>query len=654
MAAMGLLKCLARPRHYACSHCIRTQHNVSQVPRRSSNWASANPDQAEYWKERARRIRSGNQKSMMTILEERGLVKDIAGGREALDWLLIEQPVGVYVGVDPTAPSLHVGHLLPLMALFWMYMHGYTAVTLIGNGTVQIGDPSGRMTARARQDGNAQPLNERGMSEQMKKLWANVKALGIKHRFDRDIPRHRYLLRNNDWLKDLGAIELMKTLGFQMRLTEMLNRDSVRARLESGNGMSLAEFSYPLFQGYDWWHMYKTLGVQLQLGGSDQYGNICAGMEAVEIMRKRKTENSPDQLDNPRKATYGITTPLLTTASGEKFGKSAGNAVWLDQDMLSSFDLYQYFLGTADDDVERYLKIFTFLPLEEIDLVMNAQLQDPSKRVAQHLLAKEVVELAHGAFAAKVAEQAHRDAYSAGASVYNSRVLESALGLAAERDKAKPPSHNDGTWVRDKNGNLVGQKMMEYKKQFAAGSSKAGMENVSADRDPSNVVTLPKELFAVNSFPRLMYAAGLTSSRSEAHRLIASGGAYVVDPSTGSPADPSVLKWHAINKADKPSNYIINAQAIVLRSGKSKIRICRMMDTEEFRARQLTCPSWGAGRKQKQGGVADGETSLGKVAKGERLQENAAEEKTSQTNVVSEQASKEFSIKEGAPEEAKS
>ncbi|KAF2786970.1 hypothetical protein K505DRAFT_288761 [Melanomma pulvis-pyrius CBS 109.77] len=498
---------------------------------------------------------------MLAVLEERGFVKDIAGGHKALDWVLTRKRIGAYVGVDPTAPSLHVGHLVPLMALYWMHLHGFNTVTLFGGGTVQIGDPSGRTSARTRQGADTQATNIESIQAQLQKLWVHVKCLGIKHNFTLQTSGGQKVLDNRSWLRNLNAVDLMRDLGSGMRLGTMLSRDSVKTRQESGDGMAISEFCYPLFQAYDWWHMYSEKGIQLQLGGSDQYGNICAGMDAVSHMRKIHRGESDKQVDDDLlTATYGLTTPLLTTASGEKFGKSAGNAVWLDQNMMSSFDLYQYFLRTSDDDVERYLKLFTFIPLNYIYLVMEQQRKDASKRVAQHLLAKEVVELAHGAAEAKKAEIAHKEAFSDGTHTFSHRALRKAL--------ADTPSE---------------------------GASTGGPSDNSKSDHTNNVVTLPDTLLHMGSFPRILHAAGLAASKSEGHRLISSKGAYIVLPNSGSLENPHGLKWEPIPatvSTTDPNHYLIDWEALVIRSGKSKIQICRIVDEQLFEAENMTCPGW--------------------------------------------------------------
>ncbi|PSN70161.1 tyrosyl-tRNA synthetase-like protein [Corynespora cassiicola Philippines] len=588
---MPLLRHLPRPRPYVCRQCIWNQRSVPSGQRSKWSGRDANPQSREAeWAEQAHEVKTGAQKSLLTTLEERGLVKDVAGGRNALDWLLTEKRIGAYVGVDPTAPSMHVGHLLPLMTLYWMYLHGYCAVTLLGGGTVQIGDPSGRTSARSRQGADTQSMNIQSIHNQLEKLWIHVRALGVKHNHPEHISRKNLLLNNRNWLAKLNAVELMRDLGSGMRLGTMLSRDSVKVRMENGTGMAISEFCYPLFQAYDWWNMYSNHGVQMQIGGSDQYGNICAGMDAVRHMRQIRQMDAGQEVseDNPLIETFGLTTPLLTTASGEKFGKSAGNAVWLDKEMMNSFDLYQYFLRTADDDVERYLKLFTFIPVEHIRLVMDQQRKDASKRIAQHLLAKELVELAHGAEDAKKAEKAHKDAFSHGTNTFHLGALRQSLSEFSKKDQV-------AVGKQDKDA----EKLSAYKKAFATssapqttpGNPNEAPKNEAAD----NIITLPLSLLREGSFPQVLHAAGLVSSKSEGHRLITKRGAYVVVPNSG-PADaPNELKWQQIPESIKttdPNHYLVDWEVLVLRSGKSKIQVCRIVEEEHFEAEGLSCPGW--------------------------------------------------------------
>ncbi|OCK85189.1 tyrosyl-tRNA synthetase mitochondrial precursor [Lepidopterella palustris CBS 459.81] len=578
MAATSFFTRLARPSPYVCKQCLRNRSIARETRRAISNgWLQKTYEAELAWKDQALKIKAGEKQSMMTILEERGYIKDIAGGRDALDSLMIEKRIGAYVGIDPTAPSLHVGHLLPLMALYWMYVSGFHAVTLLGGATAKVGDPTGRTTSRDSVHSAAQKANMVSMHMQIKKLWVNVEALALKHGYKKEWAWKRALLNNNAWLNTLTLPELMRDLGSGVRLGAMLSRDTVKTRLQSGDGMSFAEFCYPLLQAWDWWMMYHRNGIQLQIGGSDQYGNICAGIDAVNHIRK--THHDPavrQEKDEPLMQPYGITTPLLTTPSGEKFGKSAGNAVWLDPEMLSSFKLYQFFLRTSDEIVERYLKLFTFVPLHHIDLVMNKHALDPSKRIAQHLLAKELVELAHGAAAAGRAESENKELFSKGTTQIERSAIRQEIAKSMSEVKNSPRSD-------------------------ISPSLNPKAPAVTAQNAPSKNVILPRSLINEGAFPRILYAAGLVSSRSEGHRLVSNQGAYVAAEPAQSREMGDQLSWTPIKNfhAQSPPTFVIDGSLLVLRVGKWNIRMCQIVDDEEFEAQGLSCPGWDEFKAQK-------------------------------------------------------
>ncbi|OCL11771.1 hypothetical protein AOQ84DRAFT_286537 [Glonium stellatum] len=516
---------------------------------------------------------------MMSILKERGFIKDVAGDKDALSSLMTEKRIGAYVGIDPTAPSLHVGHLLPLMTLFWMYLNGFHAVTLLGGATAKIGDPTGRTTAREQKHSDIHKTNMISMHLQLKKLWVNVESLGIKYGYKRDWAWKRALLNNNAWINKLTVMDWVKVLGSGTRVGTMLNRDSVKTRLESGDGMSFSELCYPLLQAWDWWHMYNTIGVQVQIGGSDQFGNICAGMDAVNYIRKTYHDpNIRQEKEEPLMAPYGFTTPLLTTSSGAKFGKSAGNAIWLDPEMLSSFDLYQFFMRSSDSDVERYLKLFTFLPLEHIELVMQSHIQDPSKRVAQHLLAYEFVELAHGASAAKNAEIQHKQMFSQGTGTIHL----SALKEGVSQEQEGEPAAKDG--INSKNP----------QESYMSPSLNPKAPAVSSQNAPSKHTVLPRSLVFGQAFPKILHAAGLASSKGEGHRLVMNQGAYVASDPSQAGRMGDALTWLPIKNFDPElaKHFILEGNLLVLRVGKWNIRMCRIIDDEEFEAQGLSCPGW--------------------------------------------------------------
>lgn len=248
--------------------------------------------------------------------------------------------------------------------------------------------------------------------------------------------------------------------------------------------------------------------------------------------------------------------------------------------------LSQYFLRTADDDVERYLKLFTFLPLDEIELLMAEQRQNESQRRAQHVLAKEIVELAHGASEAMKAEAAHREAFSHGTNTFPLGALRNTLANIKGTDASASEALNK----KD-------QDLYAYKQAYAASSTAQAISSTTYEQpknENDDVITLPITLLQPGSFPRVLHAAGLASSKSEAHRLIAKKGAYVVVPNSGSPGNPTALRWATIEAgaAADPNHFLVDWEALVLRSGKSKIQICRIVTEEQFDVEGLTCPGW--------------------------------------------------------------
>ncbi|KAL8690983.1 MAG: hypothetical protein Q9224_004278, partial [Gallowayella concinna] len=397
---------------WICPTCrIRQQRSIrfpiltNQKRHITRNYEAKTRDAERQWQERYAEIQAGERQSMLSILVERGYVNAVAGGSEEnLKSLMDQKRIGAYVGIDPTAPSLHVGHLVPLMALFWMYVHGYQAVTLVR--LLANPPPFAKLTTI-----DWRKANIVTMHYQLKALWVNVESYAKKYGYHWEWSWRRALANNNMWWNKLPLLEVLRLLGPGLRVGTMLGRDTARNKMESGDGLSFGEFTYPVLQAYDWWNMYSTFqlnGVQLQIGGSDQYGNILAGVEAVNYIRKNHyAPEIRQEKDRFLEKPMGFTVPLLTTSSGEKFGKSAGNAIWLDKDMTSPFDLYQFFLRSADEDVRRYLMLFSFIPSQDIDALMVEHDKDPSKRVAQRRLARDALEIIHGEAELKTIEEQH-------------------------------------------------------------------------------------------------------------------------------------------------------------------------------------------------------------------------------------------------------
>lgn len=302
-------------------------------------------------------------KNILELLEERGFIDQMTS-EELIQ--LTARPIRLYLGFDPTADSLHLGNLVGIVALKWFQMYGHTCFALLGGATGRIGDPSGKSVER--------PLLDEAALEK------NVASL--KQFFDRTLPGIE-VINNQDWLGSFGLIEFLRDVGKYFRVGTMLSKESVRLRMESEEGLSFTEFSYQILQGYDFYHLGKNRSVSLQLGGSDQWGNIIAGIEF-----NRKMGGEP---------LYGLTFPLLTRSDGKKFGKSEGGAVWLSPERLSPYHFYQYLFRVPDADVIRLLKMLTFLDLSEIHSIEN-EMKGTSyiPNMAQKRLAEEVTRFIHG------------------------------------------------------------------------------------------------------------------------------------------------------------------------------------------------------------------------------------------------------------------
>jgi tyrosyl-tRNA synthetase len=314
--------------------------------------------------------------SLLTDLDKRGLIADITTPDE-LDEHLASGSRTAYVGFDPTADSLHVGSLLPLLVLRRLQQAGHRPIVLVGGGTGLIGDPSGKAGERS--------LNPKDqVAEWAERLKAQVRPFLD---FDRG-PHAALLVDNYSWLSQLDVVGFLRDVGKHFPVGAMLARESVKARM--GAGISYTEFSYQVLQAYDFMSLLLLHDCTLQLGGSDQWGNITAGIELI-----RRVHGRP---------AYGITVPLVTKADGTKFGKTETGTVWLDAGKTSAYEMYQFWLNTADADVVRFLRYFTFLPLERIDELEAASRTAPDKREAQRVLAREVTGLVHGAAARVQAE----------------------------------------------------------------------------------------------------------------------------------------------------------------------------------------------------------------------------------------------------------
>ncbi len=303
-------------------------------------------------------------------LSQRGFISQVTHPDE-LPKLLAQPPQVFYIGFDPTATSLHVGSMLPVMVMAHLQRFGHKPIVLVGGATGMIGDPSGKSEER-------QLLGVEKLKENLEGLKSQLSRF-----FSFEGSNAAIMVDNYDWTSKFSYIEWLREIGKHITVNYMLQKKSVQLRLEyREQGISYTEFSYMLLQANDFLHLFETYGCKIQCGGDDQWGNITAGMDLIH--KKIGGE------------AYCFTWPLMVTASGEKFGKSAGNAVWLDGNMTSPYHFYQYWIQTTDDDVEKYLKFFTFLPLEEIAQIMQEHVASPEKRYAQVRLATEVTRTVHG------------------------------------------------------------------------------------------------------------------------------------------------------------------------------------------------------------------------------------------------------------------
>ncbi|XP_057185266.1 tyrosine--tRNA ligase, mitochondrial [Triplophysa rosa] len=319
---------------------------------------------------------------LLSTLYNRGILKEAFPEKAAqveLPDLLRSGPQTVYCGFDPTADSLHAGNLLAIIGLLHFRDAGHDIIALLGGATARIGDPSGKTAERERLCPATVERNARGILEDLQRIFTNHELY-----FSSDPSRlgRVTVLNNSSWYKDRQVVEFLSEVGRYFRMGTMLSRHSVQTRLRSADGMSYAEFSYQLFQAFDFYHLHQLHGCRIQLGGTDQLGNVMSGHEFIH----KKTGED----------VYGLTIPLVTSSVGDKLGKTAGNAVWLSRDKTSPFEFYQYFLRLPDNSVEGYLKLFTFLPLAEVQKVMEQQRREPGKRTAHKRLAAEVTKLVHG------------------------------------------------------------------------------------------------------------------------------------------------------------------------------------------------------------------------------------------------------------------
>ena len=322
----------------------------------------------------------------LNVLAARGFIHQVSEP-DALDALAREKAITAYIGFDCTAPSLHIGSLLPIMLLHWLQQTGHRPIALMGGGTTRVGDPSGK-------DESRRLLTDKMINENLK----GIRAIFDKFLKFENTGGNAVMANNADWLNTLNYIDFLRDVGRHFSINRMLSFDSVKLRLDRQQELSFLEFNYMILQAYDFVELYRRYGCVLQMGGSDQWGNIVSGIDLG-----RRLENA--QL-------FALTAPLITTSSGAKMGKTAAGAVWLNADLVSPYEYWQYWRNTEDADVERFLKLFTVLPLDEIARLAALRGQDINE--AKKVLATEATALVHGRAAAREAATTARTTFEEG------------------------------------------------------------------------------------------------------------------------------------------------------------------------------------------------------------------------------------------------
>ena len=318
--------------------------------------------------------------AVLDDLADRGLIQDHTD-LDALRARLASGPITLYAGFDPTASSLHVGNMVPLLLLRRFQDHGHRSIVLAGGATGMIGDPGGRAEERSLLDADQVRANVEAVKGQLQQF------LDFDH-----VDPPAVLVDNRDWTDGVGVLDFLRDVGKHATVGRMIAKESIRSRLESEHGISYTEFSYMLLQANDFWWLNEHEGCELQVGGSDQWGNITEG---IDLVRRRSG-----------RTVHGLTVPLVTRSDGEKFGKSQDGAVWLDADRTSPYRMFQFFMQVGDDDVDRFLRQLTLLPLSEIEALVADHDQAPHRRTGQRALARSFTSLVHGEAAAEAAASA--------------------------------------------------------------------------------------------------------------------------------------------------------------------------------------------------------------------------------------------------------
>eukprot|EP01134_Creolimax_fragrantissima_P003424 CFRG3424T1 len=436
-----------------------------------------------------------SRRTLSEELHDRGLWNQCTATPEVFDKYLTEGQRTVYCGFDPTADSLHVGNLLMIVTLLHFSRAGHNTIAIVGGATGRVGDPSGRTSERDKMAEDRSVTNLSGIERDLRNVFWNAIQNGDGH-----TAGELSVVDNAEWYRDMTPVTFFNEIGRHMRLNHMLARESVKSRLDSPEGISFAEFSYQALQAYDFSYLNSTRNCTIQLGGSDQWGNITAGTDLIRRTSKGDTFES-----------YGLTVPLLTTAAGVKFGKSMGNAVWLNGSRTKPYEFFQFFINQPDSDVCKLLRSLTFIPLNEIDAIMVEHEKNPEKRNAQTHLAQAVTRLVHG-------EEGVQEAMATTATLFAT-----------------------------KNGSIQEQTSIQILDSYSGAPT----------------VTVPLSELGDMSVIDLVVRAGAVASKGAARRLINAKGLYlnnevVVDPN------------HVLTKVDA-----VESTVTLLRTGKKSYTVVK-------------------------------------------------------------------------------
>ena len=434
-----------------------------------------------------RRAEQNAEKTVFAIFKERGFVEQVTDEKKVPE--ILEGQVTCYIGFDPTASSFHVGNLVPIMSLAHMQRHGHRPIALVGGGTGLVGDPSGK--DEMRQILTYEEINKNAETQ--------------KKQFSRflDFSEERALLLNNaEWLTRLNYIDFLRDIGVHFSVNRMLATESIKIRLETG--LSFIEFNYQLLQAYDFWHLFKNYDCMMQMGGSDQWGNIVAGIDLI-----RRLEG---------KQAYGVTFPLIMTADGRKMGKTEKGAVWLDPQRTSPYEYYQFWINTDDRDVRRFLALFTFLPMEEVE--EYGKIRGAEIRKAKEILAFEATKIIHG--------------------------------------------ENEAEKARDASKSVFGRGEFKLPKLQMNGEGRQEIDSAE-DAIPTTLIDMEKISEGIPAF-KLFETTSLCASGSEARRLIEQGGAYI-----------NSEKVKKFDELIKPKDFDQNG-TVLLRAGKKKFHRIKILD----------------------------------------------------------------------------